>query len=222
VSPTEFIHVAESNGMIVPIGEWALGEACRQLRLWHDAYPDVAPTMSVNLSGRQLQRSDLIEVVLGSLKASGVDPRYLVLEMTESILIDQTEETLANLHVLKNLGVELAIDDFGTGYSSLSYLHRLPVDIIKIDRSFVERLSPQVNEAGLAASIVRIGQGLGLTTVAEGIEQQHQLDVLKTMGCDRGQGFLFAEPLGPDDLARLLADPTRPLFRTGPLADTLA
>ena len=201
VAPADFIPVAESNGLVVPIGEWVLGEACGQLHRWQRDHPGLPLSMSINLSGRQLQRRDLIDVLQGALFRSGVDPADLVLEMTESILIEQQEETIETLRRLKGLGIQLAVDDFGTGYSSLSYLHRLPVDIIKIDRSFVERLTPQVDEAGLAPSIVRIGQSLRLITVAEGIEEQHQLDALRHIGCEFGQGFLFAEPLGVDDFA---------------------
>ena len=201
IAPADFIPVAESNGLVVPIGEWVLGEACGQLHAWQQDHPGVPLSMNVNLSARQLQRNDLFDVLQGALACSGVDPANLVLEMTESILIEQQEGTLETLRRLKALGIQLAVDDFGTGYSSLSYLHRLPVDIIKIDRSFVERLTPQSDETGLAPSIVRIGQSLRLTTVAEGIEEQHQLDALRLIGCEFGQGYLFAAPLAADDFA---------------------
>jgi diguanylate cyclase (GGDEF)-like protein/PAS domain S-box-containing protein len=203
VSPAEFVPVAESCGLIRAIGEWVLRTACLQLREWGRDL-DFPLFVSVNLSGHQVRQADLVDVVMDALRQADLDPCHLVLEMTESILIEQSDETLANLRRLKDLGVKLAVDDFGTGYSSLSYLHRFPVDIIKIDRSFVDRLSAQDGEAGLAASIVHIGHAMQLTTVAEGIEEPYQYDVLKRMGCDRGQGYLMARPLEQADFAALL------------------
>ena len=201
VSPMEFIPIAESNGLIVPIGEWVLGEACRQVRSWQERLPGYANlSVSVNLSARQVQTSGLVTVVLHALEKSGLDARTLTLEMTESIVMEHAEDTLSTLGELRDLGIRLAIDDFGTGYSSLSYLHRFPVDVVKIDRSFITRLTSEAEEAALACSIVRIGQAMHLATVAEGIETPEQLDLLRDMGCELGQGFLFARPMPAADL----------------------
>jgi EAL domain-containing protein (putative c-di-GMP-specific phosphodiesterase class I) len=160
----------------------------------------------VNLSGRQFQTSELPSMVPQALLDAGLAADRLTLEMTESVLIDRDDETLALLHELRRIGVRLAIDDFGTGYSSLSYLHRFPVDIVKIDRSFVERLTGETDETSLAGSIVRIGQGLRVTTVAEGIEDAVQLRALQRIGCDHGQGFHFARPMSAADFERYIAE----------------
>jgi diguanylate cyclase (GGDEF)-like protein len=200
VSPASFIPVAEASGLIVPIGEWVLRRACQEARRWGDVIPGGERlTISVNLSPRQLQTAELPSMVPHALLESGLPAHRLVLEMTESILVDRTDETLTLLHELRRLGVRLAIDDFGTGYSSLSYLHRFPFDVVKIDQSFVERMSDESPEASLAGSIVRIGQGLRLTTVAEGIETATQLGALRSMGCELGQGFYYAPSLSPAD-----------------------
>jgi predicted signal transduction protein with EAL and GGDEF domain len=213
VSPADFIPVAEANGLVAAIGEWVVDEACRQLRQWQDRRTGRPLTMSVNLSGRQLDRRETAGVVSDALERWGLDPAHLVLEMTETIFIGHTERTLGNLRSLKELGVRLAVDDFGTGYSNLSYLHRLPVDVIKIDKLFVDRLTAQPGEAGLAASIVRIGQDLHLVTVAEGVEHRFQLDVLRSIGCDQGQGNLLARPVRPAAFEALLDENGR-LIRT--------
>ena len=192
VAPLDFIPAAESNGMIVDIGRLVLERACSDGRRWRDL---LGPsfTVAVNLSAKQLQRSDFVSVVANALDDAGLDADALVLEITESVLMDNTEETLTVLVELRNLGVSLAIDDFGTGFSSLSYLHRFPIDMLKIDRSFVERLS-NPGEPGLARSIVGLGRELGLRTVGEGVEDATQLDALRRLGCDLAQGFLFAKP----------------------------
>ncbi len=206
VSPADFIPVAEASGMIVPIGEWVLRQACRDAQRW-DAIPGGDRlSVSVNLSGRQFQTSELPSMVPQALLEAGLAAERLTLEMTESVLIDRDDETLALLHELRRIGVRLAIDDFGTGYSSLSYLHRFPVDIVKIDRSFVERLTGETDETSLAGSIVRIGQGLRVTTVAEGIEDAVQLRTLQRLGCDRGQGFYFARPMSAADFENYIAE----------------
>jgi diguanylate cyclase (GGDEF)-like protein/PAS domain S-box-containing protein len=199
VSPADFIPVAETSGMIVPIGEWVLRQACRDARRWDGIPGGQRLTVSVNLSGRQFQTSELPSVVPQALLEAGLAAERLTLEMTESVLIDRTDETLALLHELRRLGVRLAIDDFGTGYSSLSYLHRFPVDIVKIDRSFVERLTGEADEKSLVASIIRIGEGMRVTTVAEGIEDAAQLRALQQIGCEHGQGFYFARPMSAPD-----------------------
>ncbi|HJU00022.1 MAG TPA: EAL domain-containing protein [Actinomycetes bacterium] len=215
VPPTEFIPLAEASGLIQPLGAWVLREACRQAAEWQrsTAHRDKPLALSINLSGRQLQVPEVVEDVAAALRESGLQPDSLVLEMTESVLMDDDENVLAILQRLKGLGARLAIDDFGTGYSSLSYLHRFPVDMLKIDRSFVERLSHASDNAELARTIVRLGQSLQLVTVAEGVEDSAQFLALRRMGCDVGQGFYFGKPMASEEITRLLGDdmvaPTR-------------
>ena len=208
VPPTEFIPLAETSGLIQRLGAWVLREACRQAAVWQQADPhrDRPLTLSVNLSGKQLQHTEVIEDVVEALRESGLPPKSLVLEMTESVLLDDSETVLTILRQLKQLGIRLAIDDFGTGYSSLSYLHRFPVDILKIDRSFVERLSPASDNAELARTVVRLGQSLQLQTVAEGVEDSAQFLALRRMGCDIGQGYYFGRPMEGEAMERLLGE----------------
>ena len=183
-------------------------EACRQAAEWQrsTAHREKPLALSVNLSGRQLQVPEVVEDVAAALRESGLQPDSLVLEMTESVLMDDDENVLAILRRLKGLGARLAIDDFGTGYSSLSYLHRFPVDILKIDRSFVERLSHASDNAELARTIVRLGQSLQLVTVAEGVEDSAQFLALRHMGCDIGQGYYFGRPMASEEISRQLRD----------------
>ena len=209
VSPAEFIPVAESSGMIVPIGEWVLRQACRDARRWDGIQGGDQLSVSVNLSGRQLQTSELPSIVPHALLDAGLAPGRLTLEMTESMLIDRSDETLSLLHELRRIGVRLAIDDFGTGYSSLSYLHRFPVDVVKIDRSFIESLTGEADETSLVGSIIRIGQGMRLGTVAEGIEDAAQLRALQRLGCEYGQGYHFARPMSAADFETYILEAGR-------------
>ena len=183
-----------------------LREACQQAAAWQQANPhrDKPLALNVNLSGKQLQHTQVVEDVAQALRDSGLPAESLVLEMTESVLMDDSQTVLDILGQLKQLGIRLAIDDFGTGYSSLSYLHRFPVDILKIDRSFVERLSHASDNAELAWTVVRLGQSLQLQTVAEGVEDSAQFLTLRRMGCDIGQGYYFGRPMEGDALGRLL------------------
>ncbi|WP_432824280.1 putative bifunctional diguanylate cyclase/phosphodiesterase [Dactylosporangium sp. CA-092794] len=207
IGPADFIPLAESTGLVRPLGEWVLAEACRQAVAWGMDDPDQAMTMAVNVSGRQFDQTDLPAIVAAVLAETGLPADRLCLEMTESVLMTDTEENLAVLLSLKDIGVKLAIDDFGTGYSSLAYLRRFPVDTLKIDRSFVERLSGTTPDAALARTIVQLGQSLGMATVAEGIEQYAQFLALRRMGCDYAQGYYFSRPLPAADAGRLLRDP---------------
>ena len=209
VSPADFIPVAESSGMIVPIGEWVLRQACREARRWDGIPGGEQLSVSVNLSGRQLQTSELPSIVPHALLDAGLAPGRLTLEMTESMLIDRSDEMLSLLHELRRIGVRLAIDDFGTGYSSLSYLHRFPVDVVKIDRSFIESLTGEADETSLVGSIIRIGQGMRLATVAEGIEDAAQLRALQRLGCEHGQGYLFARPMSAADFETYILEAGR-------------
>ena len=160
--------------------------------------------MSVNLSARQISRPEIVDEVRGILEETGLDPSTLVLEITESMVMQDMEFAIERLRALKELGVLLAIDDFGTGYSSLSYLHRFPVDILKIDRSFVERLGKSADDSELVATIVRLGQSLRMAMVAEGVENRDQLQVLQQLGCELAQGFLFSRPVPVDAVGDLL------------------
>jgi EAL domain-containing protein (putative c-di-GMP-specific phosphodiesterase class I) len=205
VPPGEFIPLAEETGMILPIGHWVLGEACRQVKVWQERWPAPAPlTIAVNLSARQLQHPGIVDEVHAALAAAGLDPQSLVLEITETAIMERLDAAITILTELRRLGARLALDDFGTGYSSLSYLQRLPVDILKIDRSFVAGVAKSTEDSALARGILTLGQTLGLETVAEGIETAEQLAVLRELGCRLGQGYYFARPLGPAAVDALL------------------
>jgi diguanylate cyclase (GGDEF)-like protein/PAS domain S-box-containing protein len=204
IGPTEFVPIAEDTGLIVPIGRWVLEQACLQARAWRDACGGRGLEMSVNLSGRQVDDPGLVGDVRRALDEAGLDPKLLTLEITESVLMRDAEPTIDALRRLREIGVRLAIDDFGTGYSSLSYLRRLPVDVLKIDRSFVAVVDAGPDEAALVRSIVSLGRSLRLETIAEGIEQPGQLAELRSFGTRRGQGFLFAKPLEADDVTSLV------------------
>jgi diguanylate cyclase (GGDEF)-like protein len=205
VAPGTFVPLAEETGLIVPLGRWVLAEACRQVRAWHDLMPWRAPLrVSVNVSGRQLLDPALVDDVAAALDASGLDPHTLVLEITETVLAQNTEVAVERLRALRELGVRTAIDDFGTGYSSLRYLQQFPLDVLKIDRSFVEDVDRGDHGSTFAQVIVDLARALGLETVAEGIERPSQLAVLRSLGCTTGQGFHFARPVPPAALTALL------------------
>lgn len=194
VSPESFIGVAEESGLIMRLGEWALRSGCQQLMAWSE-HLTVPITMSINLSMRQFQCPKLVDLVKTVLEETGLDPWLLVLELTESCVMENLDATVQKLLQLKALGVKLAIDDFGTGYSSLSYLGQLPIDELKIDQSFVRRINCDRNARLISSSIIAMARGLGLRIVAEGIENQEQLDFLKKGGCHVGQGFFYSKPL---------------------------
>jgi diguanylate cyclase (GGDEF)-like protein/PAS domain S-box-containing protein len=203
--PNHFIPLAEETGLIVPLGRWVLRGACRQAREWHEHRIGSQPlTIAINISARQLQDLDVVEETRQAIAESGVDPSLVVLEITESVLMQYEGDIQRRLTELKALGVRLAIDDFGTGYSSLSYLQRFPIDILKVARPFVEELDAGVNRAALTRAILGLGAALGLTTVAEGVERAAQCAVLMELGCDYGQGYYFAPPLTADQLLREL------------------
>lgn len=210
ILPEEFIPVAEETGLIIPLGQWILKEACEQGREWQAQYPEDPPLeMCVNLSARQFQRHDLVKEIAGVLKETGLDPRSLVLEITESVIMAEAESSIAILEELKDLGVQLAIDDFGTGYSSLSYLNRFPVDSLKIDRSFIEGLPEGPEDTAVVSSIITLTHTLGMQVTAEGVETDQQLSQLRKIGCDLAQGLCFAEPLACEAASALLADDPR-------------
>ena len=212
ILPAEFIPLAETTGLIVPLGVFVLKEACRQARRWQLEDLGARPLgISVNLSAAQLDDPGLIDVVRSALQESGLPPGSLTLEITESALVRDAEATTNRLRELKGIGVGLAIDDFGTGYSSLSYLRRFPVDVIKIDKSFVDGLGAAGPARQLAKSIVRLAHSLHLTTVAEGVEHPQQLARLAAMGCDAAQGYLFARPLEVDAATDFIRQAAKPL-----------
>ncbi|MBV8162107.1 MAG: bifunctional diguanylate cyclase/phosphodiesterase, partial [Acidimicrobiia bacterium] len=203
VSPTEFIPLAEETGLIVPLGQWVLDEACDQLRRWQDAGLD-AGTLSVNLSARQLSAGSFAASVSDAIRRNRLRPGTVSFEITESVLMDDVELSIESLVGLKGLGVSLAVDDFGTGYSSLAYLKRLPLDTLKIDRAFVDGLGTDRNDSAIVAAVVAVARALGLSVTAEGVETDIQLEELRRLGCDRAQGYLFAKPLSAEDFARFI------------------
>jgi diguanylate cyclase (GGDEF)-like protein/PAS domain S-box-containing protein len=218
IAPLDFVPLAEETGLVVPIGRWAIAEACTQGARWHADFPSDPPlTMSVNLSARQLQHPGLVDDLASALATSGFSAELLTLELTESVLMQGGDSAIDSLHALKALGVRLALDDFGTGYSSLSYLRNLPVDTVKIDRSFIEGIDAGVGDGlSVLRGIIQLGQALGLALVAEGIERGSQADALRELGCQLGQGFLFWRPLKPDAvevLLRAVAGPAAPIRR---------
>ena len=201
--PGSFIHVLEECGQIAALGRWVLKQACRDVCAWRDSIAGASGLrLSVNISGRHLQHGELVQDICAALEASGFEAGNLVIELTESTMMYNTEVNLERFHRLKKLGVKLAIDDFGTGYSSLSYLHRFPIDILKIDRSFVNGLTSSDDGPELAKAVITLGETLGLDTVAEGIELEPQVSALLALGCVAGQGFLFAPARSLEELSQ--------------------
>jgi diguanylate cyclase (GGDEF)-like protein len=202
ISPADFIPLAEESGMIVAIGEWVLRQACHELRAWHDDGHPIR--MSINLSGRQLNEEGLVASVLAIVDDSGIDPRWLELELTESMLMDASPNVIDKLHTLKRAGIALAIDDFGTGYSSMSYLKTFPVGALKIDRSFVQDLPHSTEDAAITRAIIAIARSLKMETVAEGIETPEQGEFLRANGCDKAQGYHYSKPVPAEQMRALL------------------
>jgi diguanylate cyclase (GGDEF)-like protein/PAS domain S-box-containing protein len=204
--PNDFIHVAEETGLIVPMGAWVLEQACRQVMRWHASMTELGPLrLSVNLSGRQLGHPNLVADVRAIITDTHINPSQVELEITESVLMDDVEMSEDTLGQLKRLGVKLVVDDFGTGYSSLSYLRRFPVDVLKVDRSFVDGLGSDPSDSAIVTAIVTLAHTLGLSAIAEGVETVEQLEELRRLGCDMGQGFYMARPGTGHDIGELLA-----------------
>jgi len=205
ISPAHFIPVAEDTGLIVPLGEWVLRQACAEAAGWPDEM-----RVSVNVSAVQFRQRNLVQLVMSALAGSGLEPERLELEITESVLMQESEASVRILHQLRSLGVRIAMDDFGTGYSSLSYLRRFPFDKIKIDRAFVRELSRNPESTAIVRAIVSLGRSLGISTTAEGVETQEQLDIVRAEGCTEVQGYLLSEPKPAREALALLDRPARP------------
>ncbi len=206
LAPSEFLVFAEETGLIVPIGERILEEACRQAKEWQERYPKDPPlSISVNLSAKQFRQPDLAEYVGAVLRECAMDPRGLTLEITESTAMEDANATAEALRKLKVRGVRIEVDDFGTGYSSLSYLRRFPVDYLKVDRSFVAGLGKNPEDEGIVRAVVELAHTLGLEVVAEGVETGEQLGLLRDMGCILAQGRYFWGPLPAEAAEELLA-----------------
>jgi EAL domain-containing protein (putative c-di-GMP-specific phosphodiesterase class I) len=206
--PQTFIRLAEDTGLIVPLGRWVLEEACEQAAIWNRRIASSEPLrVSVNVSARQFQQPGWVEDVAGALEASGLDPGQLVLEITESVLMEDTDTTIRRLAQLRALGVRIAIDDFGTGYSSLGYLRQFPVDILKVDKSFIDGVAEGPHESALARAVIKLAATLHLDAVAEGVSTRKQLVTLRRLRCGFAQGYYFSRPQPPEAIEALLVRP---------------
>ena len=203
--PSEFIKLAEESGQIVAMGEWTLRTACLQNKMWQDAGFDPL-RVAVNISARQFQQPGMVNTVIRILEETGIDPKFLELELTEGSIMKEPDEAIGKLHELKAKGVHISIDDFGTGYSSLNYLKRFPIDTLKIDLSFVSEITTDPDNAAIVNAIITLAHALKLNVVAEGVETQEQLEFLRKLECDEVQGFLFSEALSVKDFTQLLAE----------------
>jgi diguanylate cyclase (GGDEF)-like protein/PAS domain S-box-containing protein len=208
VAPVDFIPIAEETGFIIPLGQWVLDESCHQVAVWQKQFPSEPPLqVSVNLSPRQFEHPDLVPDVQRALQASQLRAGSLKLEVTEGVIMRDAESSISTLQKLKALGIRLAIDDFGTGYSSLSYLRMLPLDVLKIDRSFVKGIGENAEDNAIVRAIISMSTSLGLTVTAEGVETEEQATLLREWSCDKAQGYLFAQPLDAQHLTDLLRAP---------------
>jgi diguanylate cyclase (GGDEF)-like protein/PAS domain S-box-containing protein len=215
LGPNRFMDVAEESGLVLPLGEWVLEQACAAAVGWQHRHPDAPLVMAVNLSARQFQQPDLCQRVADVLARTGLEPNLLALEITETVVMEDTEATLGTLRALKQLNVRISVDDFGTGYSSLSYLKRFPVDTVKIDKSFVDGLGTGPVDREIVRAVIRLARAVGMQTVAEGVETAAQQEQLRTLGCSMLQGYLLARP-GPLDLVERTLDLTIPQARVSP------
>ncbi len=210
VGPAEFIPIAEDNGMINPIGRWVLHEACRQMREWQRKYPGGLPlTISVNLSGKQFSQPNLIEMIAGILQETELPASFLKLEITETVIMENSDSAADMLNELKALGSQLAIDDFGTGYSSFSHLHCFPIDTLKIDRAFVSRMDTSRESSEIVRTILSLAHNLKMSVVAEGVETSSQIKQLRNLGCEYGQGYFLHRPMPAADAGQLIAEETQ-------------
>jgi EAL domain-containing protein (putative c-di-GMP-specific phosphodiesterase class I) len=219
VAPARFVPVAEETGLIVPMGNWVLAEATKQLGIWQSMEGFENLGIAVNVSARQIQRPDFLATV-AQRTMSNIAPGSLTMEITESVVLEQTVSTAGVLAGLRDLSVRVAVDDFGTGYSSLTYLHRLPFDIVKLDRSFVAGVTDSDQKRAIVTAVLGLTNALGLQSIAEGIETQKQLDELRRLGCDSGQGHLVAGAMSSEMVTDLLRGPWRGGFLPGPGSDS--
>jgi EAL domain-containing protein (putative c-di-GMP-specific phosphodiesterase class I) len=203
VSPANFIPVAEDCGLILPIGHWVLREACKQARAWLDAGLPLG-TIAVNISSMEFREDNFLESVFATLSETGLDPKFLELELTESVLMKRAESAASVLKALRARGVQIAVDDFGTGYSSLSYLRKFPIDALKIDQSFVRQISSAPDDTTIVTAVISMGRSLKLRVVAEGVETQGELSFLQAHQCEEAQGYYFSRPVLPQQFAILL------------------
>jgi EAL domain-containing protein (putative c-di-GMP-specific phosphodiesterase class I) len=207
LSPIKFIPVAEETGLIVQVGDWVLHEACRQNKAWQDqGLPPIS--VCVNVSARQFREKNLISRVVSALHESGLDAKYLELEITESLIMHDVDQAVATMQALRKLGVQLAIDDFGTGYSSLNALKTFPVARLKIDRSFISNLATNDSDKAVAGAVISLGQKLNMKVIAEGVETAEQVEFLRANNCDEIQGYYFSKPIASAAIPALLRSPT--------------
>ena len=205
-SPNEFIPLAEETGLILPIGQWLLNAACAQLKAWEETAGTAGLVLSINISARQFHNSEFVSQVQAAVQLHGINPNQLNLEITESILLDNTDDTISAMRALKSIGVRFSLDDFGTGYSSLQYLKRLPLDQLKIDKSFVRDLPIDANDRAIVQTILAIATSLRIETIAEGVETEDQHRLLVECGCIYFQGYLFGKPVPIEQFEALLAE----------------
>ncbi|MFA7318697.1 MAG: EAL domain-containing protein [Sulfuricella sp.] len=214
VSPAKFIPLAEESGLIFPIGEWVMRTACAQIKVWQDAGV-MTPTVAVNLSAHQFRQRQLVKMTTGVLLDTGIDGRYLELEMTESAVMEDADRVIRILRELKEAGTSISIDDFGTGYSSLSYLKQFAIDKLKVDQSFVREITRDPSDAAIVVAIITMAHSLGLNVIAEGVETEGQLEYLRSHGCDEIQGYFFSRPVPVSDFEQMLRS-GRKLVQNGP------
>jgi EAL domain-containing protein (putative c-di-GMP-specific phosphodiesterase class I) len=203
ISPMEFIPIAEETGLIIPIGEWVLHTACKQTKLWQDEgyYPF---NIAINLSAKQFRQANLVEIINNIIVETGINPKDVELEITETMAMENINDTIKILDKLKNNGITIALDDFGTGYSSLNYLKKLPIDILKIDKDFIYDIADQQNQDEIVNIIISLAHSMNLKVVAEGVETVDKLNFLKQHNCDKVQGYYFSKPLNKEDTENLL------------------
>lgn len=205
VTPFHFIPLAEEKELILPIGQWVLDSGCKQLSLWQQSNQTAHLTLSINVSAKQFRQTDFTNTVLAAVTKHGIDPRKLKLELTESVFLDDISSTIKTMKSLAESGVQFSLDDFGTGYSSLQYMKQLPIYQLKIDQSFVRDLLHDSSDQAIVRTIIAMAESLGLSVIAEGVENEAQRETLLAYGCKQFQGYLFSQPIKIDDLNALLA-----------------
>jgi len=204
VSPAQFIHIAEDNGLIIPIGQWVMETACAQLRAWQQNLLTRDLTLAVNVSANQFHQADFVDQVQAVVQRHAINPKLLKLEITESLLLENIEDTIITMDTLRQIGVRFSLDDFGSGYSSLQYLKRLPLDQLKIDQSFVRDIAFDSSDRAIVSTIIAMAKSLDLDVIAEGVETEEQRDFLLNKGCTHYQGYLFSKPVPIEQFEAML------------------